>query len=260
MKNHLVLTTATAATAATTGTVAAALAGDSLNVRNYGREPKIVSIWQTNQTVGFGQLAFPTGHDTTRGWRCGIDAAATEIQLPLGASMSITPQETIACTIAATAVAADVEQMSWLTLYDVDKGQRLIDWETCRKMISKMTTVEASLISVASTYGPAGGELINADSDLLIANRDYALLGMTCRTRVHCIAISGPDTGNDKIGCPGMLRYEIGSQWFKLLSNALGQECIPVINSGNKGSTNLFVTADENAGTFVITLHLALLG
>jgi len=112
---------------------------------------------------------------------------------------------------------------------------------------------------VLSTYGPAGGELITADSDLLIANRDYALLGATCRTRVHCIALSGPDTGNDKIGVPGMLRAEVASQFFRLLSIAHGLPLIPVINSGNKSSTSLFVATDENAGTFVVTLHLALL-
>jgi len=259
MKKHIVLTTAIATAAATTGTAAAALAGDSLTTRNYGKDPEIIAAWQTNQTAGFGQLAWPTGHDTTRGFRCGVPAANGQIILPLGARMPITPQETIAATIAATAVAGDVEQVSYITSYDIDKGQRLIDWAECKQRLQKMTTVEASLASVASSYGPAGGELLNADSDLLIANRDYALLGASCRTACHCIAIAGPDTGNDKIGIPGFLRYEVTSQWFKLLSNAHGMPLIPLINSGNKGSTNLFVSADENAGTFVLTLHLALL-
>ncbi len=259
MKNHLVLTTCIATAAPTTGAAAAALAGDSLTTRNYGTRPKIVAVWQKNQTVGFGQLNWPTAHDTTRGWRVGIDTADIQILTPLGVSLPITPQETISATIAATAVAGDVEQMSWLTEYDIDKGQRLTDWADVQKRGQKVTTIESSLVSVASTYGPAGGELINADSDLLIANRDYALLGFTCRTACHCISIVGPDTGNDKIGCPGLLRYEVGSQWFKLLSNAHGRPLIPVINSGNKSSTSFFVNADENAGTFVLTAHLILL-
>ena len=258
MKNHLVLTTMSATAAAAGGSAAAALAGDSLAVRNYGMEPKLITIWDTHQTAGFAQLAFPTGHDTTRGWRCGAPAADTVIQLPLGDRIPITPQETITGTIAATAVAGDVEQTSWLTLYDVDKGQRLIDWQECSKRLDKVTTIEASLVSSA---GPAysGTALINAGSDLLIANRNYALLGFTSRTRVHLIGITGPDTGNDRIASPGTLRYEVGSQFFKLLSNAHGIPLIPVINSGNKGSTNFFVATDENAGTFVCTAHLVLL-
>jgi len=260
MKNsHLVLTTAIATAAATTGTAAAALAGDSLTTRNYGKFPKIFNAFATCQTVGFVQMAWPTAHDTTRGWRVGIPAASTQIALPLGAYLPITPQETIAATIAATAQAGDVELLSWLTLYDENHGQRLVDWPEVSRRLEKLTTIESSLASVASTYGPAGGELITADSDLLIANRDYAILGATCRTAVHCIAFSGPDTGNDKIGCPGFLRFEVGSQFFRLLSQASGEALIPVMNSGNKSSTSLFVATDENAGTFVITLHLALL-
>ena len=257
--NHLVLTTAIATAAATTGATATALTGDSLTVRNYGKVPRIVSAWQTNQTAGFGQLAFPTGHDTTRGFRVGVPAADTGLILAPGVSIALTPQEVIIATIAATAVAGDVEDISFLTCYDEPHGQRLQHWSDIEHMIEKVTTIESSLVSVLSTYGPAGGELITADSDLLIANRDYALLGATCRTRVHCIALSGPDTGNDKIGVPGMLRAEVASQFFRLLSIAHGLPLIPVINSGNKSSTSLFVATDENAGTFVVTLHLALL-
>ena len=257
--NHLVLTTCIATAAATTGAAATALAGDSLTIRNYGRQPRIVSAWQTNQTAGFGQLAFPTGHDTTRGFRVGVPATATDLILSIGSSIRVTPQEVVAATIAATANAGDVEQLSFLTMYDEPHGQRLATWDEIRQQTEKLTTVESSLASVSSTYGPAGGELINADSDLLIANRDYAVLGATSRTRVHAIAFSGPDTGNEKIAVPGLLRFEVGSQFFRMLSIAHGLPLIPVINSGNKGSTNLYVATDENAGTFVITLHLALL-
>jgi len=256
---HIVLTTATATAAAVAGSPGVALSGDSLITRNYGTRPRIISVWQTLQTGGFGQLSWPTAHDTTRGWRVGSDAAAVQITLPLGSVLPITPQEQIACLIAGTAVAGDVEQMSWLTLYDEGHGQSLMDWPSVRNATEKMTTVDASLVSVAGGYGPAAGELINADSDLLLANRDYAILGASSRTKVHCIAIQGPNSGNDKIGMPGNLRGEVCAQWFKLLSNTLGLPLIPIFNSGNKGSTNLFVTADENAGTFALTLHLALL-
>jgi hypothetical protein len=246
-----------ATAAATGGSAAAALTGDSLNVRNYGEQPEIIAVWDTHQTAGFTQLAFPTGHDTTRGFRAGCPIGG-QVVLPLGSRIPITPQETITGTIAATAVAGDVENTSWLTAYDVDKGQKLIDWPEVSRRLSKVTTIEAS---IASSAGPgySGTELINADSDLLIANRDYALLGFSCRTAIHLMGIQGPDTGNDRIGCPGFLRFELTSQWFRLLSNATGEPCIPVINSGNKGSTNFFVSTDENAGTFLVTAHLVLL-
>lgn len=248
----------TATTAGGSGSAASAVSGDSLSTRNYGNDPRIISIWDTHQTVGFSQLSFPTGHDTTRGWRCGAPAANTVHQLPLGAYLPITPQETITGLISGTSVAGDVEQCSFLTRYDVDKGQNLKHWRDVQSRIEKLTTVEASITSAAGP-GYSGTELINADSDLLIANREYAVLGFTSRTRVHLIGITGPDTGNDRIGSPGLLQFEFASQFFKLLSLAHDEPLIPVINSGNKGSTNLFVHTDENAGTFVVTAHLAML-
>jgi hypothetical protein len=92
-----------------------------------------------------------------------------------------------------------------------------------------------------------------------MANRDYAVIGATSRTVVHNICLRGPDLGNVRMAVPGVLRPEIGSQYFKLLSNLSGGPCIPVINSGNKAATFVGVSTDENAGTFLTTLHLALL-
>jgi len=56
-----------------------------------------------------------------------------------------------------------------------------------------------------------------------------------------------------------MLRYDIGSQWFMVLSRLHGEPMVPVFNSGNKQNCFIGVATDENAGTFVVTLHLALL-
>lgn len=254
---HLVLTTMTATAPGAGGAAATAVSGDSLTVRNYGSKPRIIGLWGTNQTAGFAQLAFPTGHDTTRGFRAGIPADTT-LALALGLYIPITPQEVIAGTIAGSAVAGDVEQCSWLTRYDEDKGQKFIDWPEVLRRTDKVTTIEASLVSAA---GPnySGTESIDTDSNLLIANRDYALLGFSTRTRVHAIGWTGPDFGNDRVASPGIIRPELSAQWFKLLSAAHGEALIPVFNSGNRAQTNWFVHTDENAGTFVGTAHIVLL-
>jgi hypothetical protein len=179
--------------------------------------------------------------------------------LSMGSSMEVTPQEVVSVTLAEAATSGDVAQLSFLTMYDEEHGQRLSDFRDVQSRTECLTTVETSLASVAGVYGPAGGTLINAGSDLFRANREYAVLGASSRTRVHAVSIMGPDTGNDRIGCPLMLRPEVTSQWFRLLSLNLGLPTIPIINSGNKSSTVLQVVTDENAGTFLVTLHLALL-
>lgn len=257
---HLELITCAATAAATTGTAATAVGTDSLAIKNGRGAIDIVALWQTNQTAGFGQIIFPSGHDTTRGWRAGVGIGVNVGLLALRQSIPVQAQEVIAPTIAATAVAGDVENMSMLIRYRDFPGidARLITEEQCIRRTEKLTTIENSL---ASTAGPSYGtpETFNQDSDLLLANRDYAVMGLTCRTAVHAIYIAAPDFGNVRIGAPGMLRYDIGSQWFMIMSRLHGEPMVPVFNSGNKANCFIGVVTDENAGTFVVTLHLALL-
>jgi len=254
------LLSASATAAATTGTAATAIGTDSLIIKNGRGAIDIIAFWQTNQTAGFGQIIFPSGHDTTRGWRAGVGVGVNVGQLALRQTISVNPQEALAVLIAATAVAGDVENVSMLVRYKDFPGinARLMTEDQVLRQTEKLTTVENSL---ASTAGPSYGtpELITADSDLLLANRDYALLGLTCRTAVHCIYISSPDFGNVRVGAPGMLRYDLGSQWFMLQSRLHNEPLVPVFNSGNKSNIFIGVATDENAGTFVVTAHLALL-
>lgn len=218
-------------------------------------------MWQTNQVAGFGQIAFPSGHDTTRGFRVGCSAGKNLGLLALGMAMTIQPQELLSLTIAGSNVAGDVEQLSALLYYPDLPGidQQLITASQLDSRAVQFTTIEHSAVSTA---GPSYGtpQLITQNSDLLLANRQYAVLGMTARTACHSVYFYGPDTANERVGCPIDLGNEaITSQFFALQSRAHGLPTIPVLNSGNKASTYIGVTTDENAGTFLVTLHLALL-
>ena len=254
MNLDLISYSATAPGAAGAG---AALAGDSLTIKNSKTAPMIVAAWGTNQTAGFHQLAYPSGHDTTRGYRCGAPAAGPNLILPWGAYLEPRPQELLSITVAGSAVAGDVEQGSLLLYYPDLPGveARLITPGNLWSRYLKETTIEASIVSVA---GPsyAGEELISADSDLLKANTDYAVLGLSSRTACHNLCLRGPDLGNLRVAVPGILRPELTQRFFVALSAAHNRAMIPVINSGNKSSTFIGVSTDENAGTFVVTLHL----
>jgi hypothetical protein len=257
---HIEILTASATAAATTGAAAAAVGSDSLVIKNGEGDIDIIAAWQTNQTAGFAQLIFPTGHDTTRGYRVNAPVGTNAALIPFGMQMAVRPQETLAPLIAATAVGGDVENVSYLMRYKNLPGinARLLTAAQVMGRTEKLTTIENSL---ASTAGPSYGtpELFSTDSDLLQANRDYAILGMTPRTAVHAIYALTPDGGNVRFGCPGILRQEITSQWFMLLSRVHGEPLVPVFNSGNKTQCQIGVITDENAGTFVVDLVLALL-
>lgn len=256
---HIEIVTASATAAATTGSAAAALPGDTLQIKN-GRNIDIIAAWQTNQTAGFGQLIFPTAHETTRGYRANVPVGLNPALFAFGSRIRVEAQETLAPLIAATAVAGDVENVSFMLRYNDSPGMdaNLITPDEVMRRAEKWTTIENSL---ASTAGPSYGtpETFIADSDLLKANRDYAIIGITPRTAVHTVYCQTPDGGNVRFGCPGMLRQEVTSQWFMLLSRIHGEPLVPVFNSAGKGNCFVGVVTDENAGTFVVDLHLALL-
>lgn len=257
---HIEVITATA-TQPNTGAAAAAVSGDSLTVKNGRGRVKALAIWATLQaTAGFAQIATPSGHDTTRGFRVGVAASSTEQLLGMGLGMPLQPQELISAQLAGSNTAGDVEQLSALVMYDDLPGMsaRLIKWGELKSKVEKVTTIEASITSAAGP-GYSGEETLDTDSNLMLANRDYALLGVTTRTRVHAVTVRGPDTANVRVACPGTLRYELSGNFFAQLARAYDEPCIPVINSGNRASTLVGVHTDENAGTFVATLHLALL-
>lgn len=254
---HIEIITAAATAAATTGTAATALTGDTLVIKN-GKDIDIIAAWQTNQTAGFGQLIFPSCHDTTRGYRANVPIGVNPALFSFGSRTRVQAQETLQPQIAATAVAGDVENVTYLVRYNNSPGMdaNLITPAEMERRLVDYTTIENSL---ASTAGPSYGtpETFIADSDLLKANTDYAILGMTPRTAVHCVYALTPDGGNVRFGCPGMLRQEVTSQWFVLLSRVHGEPLIPVFNSAGKGNCFVGVVTDENAGTFVVDLHLA---
>lgn len=260
---HIEIVSWSATAAAVVGTAGTALAGDSLVVKNCNRSAGcgIVSMWQKNQTLGFGQIITPSGHDTTRGYRISAPIGVSIAQLPLGVVMPMQPQETMATLIGATAVAGDVELMSALMWYGDLPGidARLITAAQAESRIEEVTTINQAIVTTAGP-GYSGEALITSASDLLRANRDYAVLGMTTSADVHAVTLRGPDLGNVRIGVPGAaIKSELTSQFFLLQSRAIGKAMVPVINSGNKGSTFLGASADENAGTFNVSLILGLL-
>lgn len=237
-------------------------AGDSLTIKHNvgGMRPFLFALWALQQASGYQQLAYPTGHDTTRGYRTGVEATRTDFRLPPGMSLEIGTQELLSVNIVGSATAGDVEIGCSLVCYPNQPGisQRNLTWEKLQKNMEKMTTLFLSVTGTAAGY--SGGEAISTDSNLLIANRDYAILGG--ETTVDCAAVTiiGPDTGNVKIGFPGADdNSDWTSQYFALMARLFDMPFIPVINAANRNSTFVGIAADENNPTVPITLYLALL-
>jgi len=258
---HLETIGVTATAPGTGGAAGSAVAGDSLVIKN-GKNPRIIQVAADYQGAGFIQIAFPTGHDTTRGWRQPVAAGEPTPRLVMGLALPLTAQETMAVTIAGSATGGDVENATLLVAYDDLPGsqQNLRKWSQVEKAVEKLTTVYVTI--AAGTGGTwSGSEAINADSDLLIANRDYALLGIEFLSECAAVSIKGPDTAGVRIAVPGSVEFaDLSANYFAALSRAFGDEpLIPIINSANKNNTLLEVLADENGGNITCALQLALL-
>jgi len=262
---NIELVTATATAPGAGGAAAAAVSGDSLVVKNNvgAKQPRILALWSFLQGTGFVQLATPSGHDTTRGYRASA-ANAIELLNTLGLGITVSSQETMAVTIAGSAVAGDVEQVQMLIHYPDVPGltTRTISYEHLRSRATELTTIDQSIIGTAGP-GYSGSVALSAvTADLLRANSDYAVLGALFRTQSlgGCsLNIRGPDTSNVRLGIPMILRGDLTAQWFPLLSRAYDLPLIPVINSGNKASTFLDLSCNENGAAQTASLVLALL-
>jgi hypothetical protein len=242
------------------GAAAAAATGDSLIVKNSKGAAHVIAMYGKNQTSGFQQITFPSGHDTTRGYRYNIPAGKIDNRLTMGVALDVQPQETITATIAGSSTAGQVETGILQMLYDDLPGvmMRSIGWDALVKNAEKQTTVSATLTGAAAGY--TGEALINSQSDLLRANRDYAVLGMTTNLDCAGLYIKGPDSGYQRQMVPGSVDdSQILQEWFPLLARAYGEDLIPVFNSGNKNSIYLGFVQDQNNISPLVTLYLALL-
>jgi hypothetical protein len=257
---HIETITFQATAPGASGAAAAAATGDSLTIKNSKSAANIIALWGRQQTAGWQQIAFPSGHDTTRGFRHNVAANEPENHLSIGIGMPVQPQELLTVTIAGSATAGDVETGCALVYYDDLPGvnSRLIRWHELVKRAAAYTTVSATLTGAAAGY--TGSELINAESDLLRANRDYAVMGITTNSECAAVSLIGPDTGYQRVSVPGdKVDAEHCQEWFGTLARSFDMPCIPVINSGNRNATYLSFVQDENNISPLVTLYLALL-
>lgn len=263
MKRHIELLVATAIAPGAAGAAGAAVAGDSLIIKN-GSDARMIQCWSDHQAAGFAQIIRGTsGHDTTRDLRYEVPISEIELHQPMGVANVLSPQETLSILLGGSAVAGDVETLCMLIEYQNLKGlgdQNLIDWPTLMRRMEKTVNLD---VTIAAAVGPAfatSEELITAELDLLKSNREYAIIGYKVRSECAAVYVRGSDTANMRIGGPGNdLNGELTAEWFALLSRAYGEAMIPVIDTGNKGSTFVGVHQDENAGNVNVSFLLALL-
>lgn len=243
-----------------------AVAGDSLVIKNASLQSDVflLNFWCDVQVAGQVRIHSPKFHDNTDAIRSRTRLNCLEPLMPWGVPERLTPQDTEIVELAGSAVAGDIESVVQLIYYADLPGQnaRFITPDQLRARALHHFGNRLA-ITVGSTAAYTGARAINGDQDLLQANTDYAVLGMTTDLRVSAITLRGPDTGNLRVSVPGGADVQgamkRGAWFFRDISFWYGLPLIPVINSANKGATQIDVMGDENGGTSNVTLWLVML-
>jgi hypothetical protein len=258
------LDTITATGTAIGATLAAATpaTGDSLQVKNQVNNVPawLLQLWTDHQVAGEVRVRSPKFHDNVDAIRARAQIGLLDPLLPWGCPQPLFPQDVLTVEISGSAVAGDIESAVMQVYYPDLPGQaaRLLSWDQVKPKIANIVGQRIA-ITLGSTAGYNGGRALNADTDLLQANTDYAVLGMSTNTECAAICLRGPDTGNLRCSVPGEPGHLIHhtNYWFKRLAIAYGLPLIPIINSANKGATFVDCVNDENGGTANVTIWLA---
>lgn len=242
----------------------AACTGNAFQVRSADVKSKVwlLDAWSFNQVAGQLRIRSPRLHDAVNGMRYRITAA---LSLPrLGSAIAgafpqfLIPQDTLIVENQGSAVGGQIESSTLLIFYENLPGvaARLITNEQLQQYGVNRTTIQASIVSVITgQYG--GGVLVNAATQNLKANTDYALLGGETDTRGTVIRATGVDFGSLGVGFPAEPSIaDVTETFFQNIAINLKMPLIPVFNSANFGGITVDLQTNQAGGTFIVDLNL----
>lgn len=236
--------------------------GDSSAIRNFPDAAQARLVAAYSDHVGGTRdwrIRSPLLHDTTQGIRF-IPGQSPAIQLlPPQVSQELHAQDDL--TLEFSTLAATGKALGALLIYYSQLPgvmARLFNPGDVFGLVKAIKPVLVTPASGANTAGAWFDSLLTDDEDLLHANVDYAVLGIVTDVALAAVAIKGIDTGNLRIGVPGILDTKVTSDYFVQLSLALGLPCIPVINAANaKGVQVSIISAAATTAVANVQVILA---
>jgi hypothetical protein len=233
--------------------------GDSFAVRSTPGTtlPVLEGIWASCATAGLVQVRSARLHDQTQGIRFEVPAALVRNFLPDEVVQLLYPQDILTFEIGGGG--AETDAAALLIYYPDLPGidARLRTWEEIRGQVQNIVTVRVGVAGPVTAGDWSAGTALNATTDLLKPNVDYAVLGYQSATNVLAVALKGADTGNLRAGGPGTTESIETRDWFVSLSRQTGLPHIPVINAAGKAGILAHVAHTTAAGTITVDFILA---
>lgn len=232
---------------------------NSFTVRNYPSSAPayLDQAWAKEATAGVFRIRSPRLHDQVQGIRMQVGDTTARLLLSKYGDQPLYPSDVL--TVELSGGAAETDAGYFIAYYTDLPGiaARLAMWSEINPRIKNLVGVEVDATTSATAGDWSGGTAINATFDNLKANTDYAVLGYTVKTACGAVTIIGTDTGNLRVGGPGVLDQLVTRSFFVEQSLESGRPYIPIINSNNRGGT-LVSVSDPAASTAInVTLNMA---
>lgn len=234
--------------------------GQTFTIRNTApnTDIRLISMWAYQQAAGVFRIRSPRLHDNVNGIRMQEATKAPQPNLAPVPLQKLYPQDLLILEIAAADAAGNIE-LGFFLVYYVDIpgiAARFIDMPALMSRGINHVGVEVDTAPLLTGQW-TGQSALNKSFDNLKANTDYAVLGMTLSAACGAVGITGPDTGNTRLGMPGLITDPIITQeWFARISRLSGIPLIPVINSANKAGTIIDVAQDQAGAAVNVSLNL----
>lgn len=240
-------------------TALTANAGDAFTVKSFpfGSKAYILSAWGQEATPGVLRIRSARLHDASQAIRLRVATTTANPLLSFAAEQPLQPQD--ALTVELSGGAAETDLGAFLVYYDDLPGiaARLISQQEYLQRVVNIFGAEVAITTggTAAQYG--GAVALNATFDTFKRNVDYAWLGIITDVSIGVVGITGPDTGQTRIGMPGISDpYKTRDFWVETDQNN-PFACIPVINAANVAATSIDVAATQTATAVNVTVILA---
>jgi hypothetical protein len=238
----------------------------SLAIRSSNGLPSayLFGIWAMMGAAADLSIFSPRMHDDVHGIQLRVQASKSDPLFDYAQDQAMYSQDTptVQSVFGSAPSNAVAEQAGYNIYYDDLPGisANLMSWAQVESQIISFYGVKVSCTSSATPGALGAGSAINSVYDNFKANQRYALLGYQVSAECGNVSVQGSDTGNLQIGGPGSIAPIETRRYFIDISNASGRSCIPVINSANKASTNVFVSHTTASTTIIVDLLFAYLG
>lgn len=231
----------------------AAVTGDTLTVRSLGQgdNARLVGFGRKGATAGSIRLRSPFLHDVSSGIRSRVLAADPSSVIDSDCLQPLRAQDPL--TFESTGGAAAEQESGWiLTYYGNLQGDSsvYISAAELEQRALELVTLETAVTGVAPANW--GSTLLSAATGQLKANQWYAVLGYQVDVACTAVALSGPDTGNFKVGGPGITTRQFTRRFFHDLADQSGLPVIPCINAQNLGGTTSQIV--DSAGATAVNV------